>query len=399
MRARIFFLASFCLLFIIVAATAQPPAGDKFKGPDPQKDLPKITADTEINGKTRDQWIALIPGDPKKPDRSQSELAVESIVLYGPELAQKAVPTMIAELEKHYTKSAVDLSVRVAIPPALALILATNPKPNAQEVKNTVAVFRRMLGDGQVVVKIRVAQACARMGPMAKDSIPELLTIARDPNSPTWELRHAAILALGTTSYDPTNNPPVNVTTAIIKGVSDPAIKVRLAALQSLSIVRAAEDKDPTIKKSLQNALQNMAKTDPDPIGQIRANWALFQFHAGPANKKIRAPFIVNVAHFLDHKEAHVRMEVCQTLGAMGPEAIDHGPALLKKGLKDKEMAVMGWAMWALGQMQFLPALQELRIIASDPNVPQPFRDTAQDAVDDIMGFKKKPDPKKGGQK
>src|SRR5262245_34172395 len=99
MRVRFLTLTAFLLPLTAPPALASQTGRDKKKDPDPQKKdkLPeKITAATEINGKNLDQWIALIPST----DRSQTEVAIKTIVLYGPELAKKAVPALLAELKK-----------------------------------------------------------------------------------------------------------------------------------------------------------------------------------------------------------------------------------------------------------------------------------------------------------
>src|SRR3989442_13973238 len=65
-------------------------------------------------------WIAVIPGR----DRSQVEIAFQSIVQYGPELAKQCIPATLAELKKHKPpKAPIDMSVRVNSAVAMGMIL------------------------------------------------------------------------------------------------------------------------------------------------------------------------------------------------------------------------------------------------------------------------------------
>src|SRR5207253_6778715 len=108
MRIRL----SLLLVPLFLLAMLQPlPAqsgGDKKKDGDPKKE-PEITANTKIGGKTLDEWIKWIPD----PDRSKTEVAIKTIITYGPNVAQKAVPDLLKELQKHNKPNALDMSVRV----------------------------------------------------------------------------------------------------------------------------------------------------------------------------------------------------------------------------------------------------------------------------------------------
>ena len=98
-----------------------------------------------------------------------------------------------------------------------------------------------------------------------------------------------------------------------------------------------------------------------------------------------------------------LRVEAAQGIGQMRPDAKSLVPRLLKtaKAMKDKDLVVMGWCIWALGQMgkDGEPALPELRNIEKDLTIPDAFRDTAKEAIESITGIKSKPkeEPKKGG--
>src|SRR5258708_1660909 len=95
MRNRLSLILVPLFLLAIVQALAGQATGDKKGDPKKEKESEKVTEKTEINGKTLKEWIDLIPDK----DRFKTEFAIKSIMLYGPELAKKAVPDLIEELK------------------------------------------------------------------------------------------------------------------------------------------------------------------------------------------------------------------------------------------------------------------------------------------------------------
>ena len=375
-------------------------AGDKKGDPSPAKAAPKVTADTPVNGKTLDQWIAVIE---KSKDRSLTELALQAIVMYPPDISKRAVPAMIAELKKHSSITPIDLSVRTNLPLPMAAILASQEKPDAQQVRDAVEVLRKMTQDTQVIVRFRAVQALGQLGPLAKDAVGELLKAVNEIQSPTWELRHAAVTALGTVCFEQKAGTPArkDVVNALLSlhGVHDLALKVRLASLNSLHVLRVAETE--AYKKDLQRELEKMAKDDPDPLCKLRANLALYPLHTTADEKKHRAKV---VGDYLDNSDHLLRAEAAHAIGQMGPDARDQVPRLLKslKDTRDKDLVVMDVLIWALGQMgkDGQSALADLNTVSNDATMPQEIRDHAKEAVDSILGIKTKPkeEPKKGGK-
>jgi hypothetical protein len=78
MYARIIAIITFLLVGAAGLAGALQTGGDKKKEEMPKgKEPEKITAKTEVNGKTLDQWINLIA----QKDRSLSEIAIKTALL------------------------------------------------------------------------------------------------------------------------------------------------------------------------------------------------------------------------------------------------------------------------------------------------------------------------------
>jgi len=391
MRAPILAIASLVLLCATALLTAGQTGTDKNKDSGPTKEPDKITADTEINGKTLAQWIKLIPGK----DRSMTKAAIEAILLYGPELAQKAVPVMIAELKKHNPPTArLDLDVRTTIPQPMALILSSLKEPDQHDVKEAVALMKKMLKDPQVIVKHRVAQAVAQMGPLAKETIPELVHLVKDRESETWQLRNDAVLALGTVAYEEKAAPQQQVVAALYAGLEDSAVQTRLSAIQALNYLRVGLD--AALKPLLLKEMQNVINKDHEPLCKLRAHLTIYAVLENPADKAKRRELI---SKFLNDKEHLVRMETVQAFGLIGAEAKDQVPRLLSL-LTDKDLNMVALSMVALAQIKDKKALEQLQFIAANTNMPEVIRATAQDAIAIISGLKtKKDEPTKGGNK
>src|SRR5262249_55141365 len=149
------------------------------------------------------QWIQEI----KHHDASRKENAMRTIVLFGPELAQQAVPVIVAELKKGTPSYPLDTSIRVNGPIALGVIVGglKDPDPKYVKMPDVVGALTRGLRDSQTIVKFRAAEAVGRIGPQAIAAKPYLLSLLQD--QATWELRQVAAAALGTVAFDKEKGP------------------------------------------------------------------------------------------------------------------------------------------------------------------------------------------------
>ena len=108
--------------------------------------------------KTLEEWIEEI----KDRDKGKAENAIRTIPIFGQQEAQRAVPVLIAELKK---PPPVDTSIRVNVAIALGVILGGYGDPNPRDLKDAVAVLRRLLTDQQSIVKMRAAEALVSAAP------------------------------------------------------------------------------------------------------------------------------------------------------------------------------------------------------------------------------------------
>jgi HEAT repeat protein len=233
------------------------------------------------------------------------------------------------------------------------------------------------------------------MGPMAKETAPELAHLVTDASSETWELREAAVIALGTVAFEDKAALQPQVRPALYKGLKDPSVRVRRATIQSLNILQFGQD--AAFKKSLKDEMQKMANADLDALCKLRADLTIYTtLEKAPDKKKQRD----TIAKFLDYKwEPHVRVEAAQAFGLIGEEAKDQVPHLIK-ALKDDDLSVVAMAVLALAHIKDKSAVPQLENLANNSKMPEVVRATAKDAVTILSGLEsKKDEPKKGANK
>src|SRR5262249_24367903 len=108
---------------------------------------------------------------------------------------------------------------------------------NEDQVRQGVDALKQCLRDTQGIVRYQAAEALNRLGaPQGYDAIPSLIAATQDNSS--WEIRRAAVNALGSVGWDPIANSGFhhNSWVAVIRRLKDPCFEVRVAALISLII-------------------------------------------------------------------------------------------------------------------------------------------------------------------
>jgi HEAT repeat protein len=377
------------LLLSVAAAPAQnkkPDPTDIFKDKSPEKSKqpdpmtgkkPKPgakSASAPVLGKTIDQWIALI----SSKDPSKSEIAIQTILQFSPEVGQKAVPVLIKMLDKAFL---LDKSVRVNAVIVLGTLLIEDNNPNEKEVQDAVQVLTAMLkNEKEIIVRYKTVEALAAIGPRSAPAI-GLLISALQKEVQCWELREGAAIALGRIGYDQKNGPPVKVLHALFGAMSaDPAAQVRLAAMQSLAFL--GSPKDQFVAKKLYDALTKTSKEDPETAVRIWASMSLMSI-MGKADPKA----IKMIANYHQDKDVVVRVQVMQALAALGLDAKDEMYAIVA-GLNDEEKIVQNWALTALSRMEKYaePARSRLKEIVADNDWPLYMKELAQHTLDVIDG-------------
>src|ERR1043165_8871885 len=140
------------ILFVITTTRAQ----DAKKGKDPEPE-PVVN---EIAGKSFEQWRSEI----KAKDPSKSEVAIKTILNFGLERSYLVVPDILDVLEKHKSKTPLDLSIRVNGTLALSTIFKYHKNPDKKYLTRAAAVFKTSINDSQAILTIRTMQALPYLG-------------------------------------------------------------------------------------------------------------------------------------------------------------------------------------------------------------------------------------------
>jgi len=338
---------------------------------------PLTSAADQLGGKTLDQWVAEFK---VAKDPSKVENCIRTIMLFGPDASQAALPHLLAILKKHNpVNSPIDTSIRVNVAIAIGFIFERSKDlPEQKYITESVTQLTRLLKDNERIVRYRAAEALGLIGPDAKAAIPELIYTTRDPA--TWETRQAAVYALGAVAADKKNGPPLKVLEALYHGLRDSASRVRMTAVQSLA--RLGPPADKVQRLGLERELEPVAKSDPDPTVQIWAHMAVMSLKQQVEDWRLAA-----ISKMLSSPDVPTRLEAAQALAGLGAQAKKEVPRL-QAGLNDPDPGVVGLCILALARMgkDARPAVERLRQIASDPQQQEALKLGAQQAVDVIEG-------------
>jgi len=337
------------------------------------KEDKKLTAPVvdELGGKTLDQWLKEFK---TAKDPSKVENAIRTILLFGPDSAQGALPHLLAILRKHSAANPIDTSVRVNAAIALGVIRGHSKElPDEKYLTESVTLLTRLLRDNERIVRYRAAEALGYFGPDAKGAIPDLLYTARDPA--TWETRQAAVYALGAVAADKKNGPPLKVLEALYHALRDSASRVRMTAVQSLA--RLGPPADKVQRLALERELEPVAKSDLDPTVQIWAHLAIMSL-----KQKVEDWRLTVIGKMLSSPDLSTRSQAAQALAALGSQAKKEVPRL-QAALGDPDPGVVGWCILALASMgkDAGPAVERLRQIANDPQQHEMVKRNAQEAL------------------
>ncbi|MCI0639651.1 MAG: HEAT repeat domain-containing protein, partial [Gemmataceae bacterium] len=209
----------------------------------------------------------------------------------------------------------------------------------------------------------------------------DLLAAAKEPLS--WEVRQAAVAALGTVAWDEKAGPPFLVLKGLFAALGDNAIQVRMAAIQSMTML--GQPKEDSVLLAEANQLDLVAKKDGEPSIRIWAQVALMNLTGNVAKERLNP-----ICDLTGDKESAVRVEAVRAIGTIGKDAKSAVPILIS-ALGDPEPTVVATAAWALGRMESggMAAVPALQKISTDPKATDSLKKVAQDAVDSIMGKKK----------
>jgi HEAT repeat protein len=358
-------------LFLATAASSQDKKKDKET--DKKKEIGKDksgkdTEITEVAGKSFRDWQTEI----HHKDPSKREAAMLNIVKFGPVKAFDAVDDILKELERHSSKTPIDLNVRVNGTMALSTIFKYAKEPDPKLVNRAVTVYRGFLKDPQLLLKIRTVQGIVYLGPECREAMPEVLAMAREPL--TWEARKEAMQTLGIMGFNEKGAPSVVVMGEVLKGLKDSSYQVRLAALHS--ITRLTSQAQPEQKTPVFSRLNALLAEEDDLQVVITAHMAIMTLE-----KKASPKHLNPVIKLMKHKDAMVRLEAVQAIALTGKDA---KPALagLIEAINDPEPPVAIGAINTLLTLDAEEAIYALRRTKNDKEAPELLRSACNEALE-----------------
>jgi HEAT repeat protein len=356
------------LIVFLLAGLAAPAAAQQ---------PPEMKPVSEIAGRTFEQWLK----DITHKDPSKRELAIRSVMMFGPERAAEALPALLAELRRHSPSYPIDTSVRVNIAMALGPIVATAKKLDPKQQEEAVRLLTRLLSDPQDIVQYRAAQSLGLIGGEARSAMAALVPLLRDTSA--WEVRQAAATALGQMAFDPKTGPPPAVLNALYDRIKeDPALQVRLASIQALAM--AGPTTDINHRVGMIKVIEPLVRKDTEPAIQIWAHMALMSLQG-----KITDNHVDQISKLLHKGDLLTRTQAAQAIGTVGVRAKDTVPALTS-GLADVDPTVQMWIVWALSRMEehAAPAIPQLEKLAADPKSSDQLKKAAKMSVESIKKAK-----------
>lgn len=327
----------------------------------------EVKEPTEIGGRSLSEWIK----DINHKDPSKREVAIRTVLNFGPEKAYQAVPALLAELKKHTPERGIDGSLRVNLAIALGSIFSSKKDPDPKHVKEAVPLLIRLLQDGQAIVKYRAAQTIALFGLEARSAVPHLMPLLREVKY--FEVRQMGALALSRVVADPSQPAPTFVVSALQALLNDEAYQVRQAACQALTTVGVPLDN--AHKLQVIKGLEFLAKKDPETVVQVWANLAIMSYSGNIGKENL-----ASIAQLLHKGDLPTRIQAAQALGTVGSLAKEIVPTLIG-ALADPDPGVVGWTIWALGRTASERAVPELQKIANDKKRPEGIQKAAQESI------------------
>lgn len=323
------------------------------------------TKDSEIGGKSLNQWVK----DLEDRDPSVRVTAMQTIVQYG-EGARRAIPILLGPRGLGDLN---DASIRANAAVAVGLIGL-----NDNELGTGVAALSNLLKDTQGITRYQATMALGRLGVKARSTptLTHLCTVTiKDRTS--WEIRKAAAFAIGSLAKNTPNGPDLHVLQALTDALNDPAVQVRIEAISALSEVGA-----PTQPKQINELKGRLTNALYDKEPRIRLYGRLLLMQLDPSF--INDVNIAAVAKELTNPLLEARAHAARALGILGPRAQAQIPALIKV-IADKESAVAGTAIAALGQMK--DVVTEKQIVEIGKYLKSPEAHTRFHAVQALATF------------
>jgi len=325
-RRRLLLGSALAAALVMLAALPVQAQGEK-------KEIEKKRSAERLNGKSMFEWMK----DLKEKDPSIRERAIAALKVYGPE-AREASPDVIKAITDK------DMSLRVN-----AIITLGFIGMEARDRQNGINALKGRLSDNQGIVRFQAASALGRLPKGdAYDAIPQLITATKDTSC--WEIRAAAVGALGHAGFDPAGTGfDLNAFHALLGAARDTCVEVRLQAV--ISLINFGTPGKPADFNTLQGILTTLQKDKHKRVA-ILASVALMRIQDpnNPRTQKYIDKELLPIGKLLRDPELQTRTMAARAIGFVGEKAKSQVPELID-ALGDLEPQMILLTVQALGNI------------------------------------------------
>jgi hypothetical protein len=362
------------------------------KKPEPPKkpEGPKLDYPKEILGKNLDAWVRDMHVS-NQADPSIRELAIKTVPLFGPSCRKVASSNLLFALTKDP-----DYSVRLT---ALGMVPAIGFEGSADIDAGMKAMIDMATRSQQNHTRYEALVALSNCGIVARRAVPGILQFAVN-DSTSWQIRKAAVYALGRIDFDEERKGPAAETlTALIGRATygrEPAALVRREAVQSILILTPPVPSTQALRE-LRKALID-CKKDPDKSVGIWARVCLMRLETDRV--KANDPNLRELLAMFKNPDLMVRIEAIQGIGTMGSEVKVAVPELINVVDHDDDLTCKVNGIWALSQMgasaeELIPYLEKLKKTHGEDII----RKAAEEALSTLTGKKEEEKKEKEAKK
>jgi len=416
---RYWFMPLVLVLLFVNGPNAQEPK----KNDNDKKEMQDIK---EFAGKTFEQWRKELHHE----DPAEREVAFRAIVMFPFRKVYTALPDILKELRRHKDSTPVDLSVRVNGVIAIGKIFQAKQyspdpdfeaylklpekdrdpkkikefldkhKPDPKYVADAILIFKQSLGDNQIILKVRAAQALPYLGPDSRKLMADVIAVVRDRSS--WEVRKEGLICLTILAFpDSDGKFDTKLLLPFSERLEDSSALVRITAVNAygkLASVMSESDKAKVLDKLAKKA--EGKKADDDHRVRIAAHVAIMT-----ANQKITTPHLNAIMNYVKDPDPRVRLDAIHALVLAGIEGKKMLPAMvpaLLATIDDTETDVTLAGITALVVLRANEAISTLKKIGDDENQPRWLKEAAEDAITRLKGMdeaEKKAKDKEGKEK
>ncbi|HEV3078392.1 MAG TPA: HEAT repeat domain-containing protein [Gemmataceae bacterium] len=325
-RRRLLLGSALAAALVMLAALPVRAQGEK-------KEVEKKRSAERLNGKSMYEWMK----DLREKDPSIRERAIAALKVYGAE-AREASREVIKAINDR------DMSLRVN-----AIITLGFIGMDAKDRQDGINALKGRLSDNQGIVRFQAASALGRLPKGdAYDAVPQLITATRDTSC--WEIRAAAVTALGHAGFDPGGDTfDLNAFHALLEAARDSCVEVRLQTV--ISLINFGTPGRQADYNTLQRILTTLQKDKQKRVA-ILAGVALMRIQRpdDPKTQKYIDKELGPIGKLLRDPELQTRTMAARAIGFVGEKAKSQVPELID-ALSDLEPQMVVLTIQALGNI------------------------------------------------